>query len=253
MALKKRATVQDGYAWRCAEIACQRWVSIRRNSFFYGSHISLVKWLHVIYFWSHDDSNHRIQHMSGLSNNTVGKMLKSLRSVCSNKIATNLIRIGGPGHIVEIDESKFGHKQKYHRGRFGEGPWVFGAIDRATKAAIVFRVPNRKRETLLPIMQRHILPGTTIHSDEFTPYRTLHNHGYIHLTVNHSENFVDPFTGVHTNTVEGLWSAVKRKLKRMNGTRYDRIPEYLDEFMWKRQFNQGDRFLAIIQDIAAGY
>ena len=79
------------------------------------------------------------------------------------------------------------------------------------------------------------------------------NHGYIHLTVNHSKNFVDPFTGVHTNTVEGLWSAVKRKLKRMNGTRYDRIPEYLDEFMWKRQFNQGDRFLAIIQDIAAGY
>ena len=118
---------------------------------------------------------------------------------------------------------------------------------------ILFRVPNRKRQTLLPIIQRHILPGTTIHSDEFTPYRTLHNHGYFHLTVNHSENFLDPFTGVHTNTVEGLCSAVKRKLKRMNGTRYDNIPEYLDEFMWKRQFNQPDRFLAIIRDIAAGY
>ena len=140
--LKERAAVQDGYGWRCTEWRCHRWVSICRNSFFQGSHISLVKWLHVIYFWSHDDSNHRIQHMSGLSNNTVGKMFKALRSVCSNKIATNLIRIGGPGHIVEIDESKFGHKQKYHHGRFGEGPWVFGAIDRVYKTGHSLQSPK---------------------------------------------------------------------------------------------------------------
>ena len=76
--------------------------------------------------------------MSGLSSTTVRKMLKALRSVCSNKITTNLIRIGGPGHVVEIDKSKFGHKQKYNRGRFGEGPWVFGGIDRVTEEAILF-------------------------------------------------------------------------------------------------------------------
>ena len=32
-------------------------------------------------------------------------------------------KIGGPGHIVEIDESKFG-KRKYHRRRRVVGKWL---------------------------------------------------------------------------------------------------------------------------------
>ena len=41
----------------------------------------------------------------------------------------------------------------------------------------------------------------------------------------------------------------------MNGTRYEKIPEYLDEFAWKRlNVNANtDLFIAILRDIAAGY
>ena len=48
--------------------------------------------------------------------------------------------------------------------------------------------------------------------------------------VNHSENFVDPVTAAHTNTIEGFWSKVKKKLKRMSGTFRDKPAGYLDEF-----------------------
>ena len=41
--------------------------------------------------------------------------------------------VGGPGHIVEIDESKFG-KRKYNKGHpVGDKSWVFGGICRTDK------------------------------------------------------------------------------------------------------------------------
>jgi hypothetical protein len=38
-------------------------------------------------------------------------------------------KIGGPGKVVEIDESKFG-RRKHHRGHPVKGQWVFGGVER---------------------------------------------------------------------------------------------------------------------------
>ena len=91
---------------------------------------------------------------------------------------------------VETDESKFG-KAKFNRGRYIEGQWVFGGICRL-----------RDKDTLLPIIRAHILPGTCVMSDMWKAYDCLKDEGYTHLTVNHSLNFVDPDTGAHTQRIE---------------------------------------------------
>jgi len=70
--------------------------------------------------------------------------------------------------------------------------------------------------------------------------------------VNHSKNFVDPVTGAHTNTIEGLWNQVKKKLKRMSGTFKDKLPGYLDEFNWQRQY-PGNRFENMLRHIGELY
>ena len=99
---------------------------------------------------------------------------------------------------MEINESKFGAKRKYQRGRVSEGPWVFGAVERGSQKALLFRVPDLTRDTLVHrLITTHILPGTVIYSDQFTPYIRLNQLGYIHLSVNHSKNFVDPDSGAH--------------------------------------------------------
>ena len=176
--------------------------------------------------------------------------LRELRTICSNKVLNAGIKLRGLGKTVEIDEAKFGAKRKYKRGRVSEGPWVFGVVERGSQKVLLFRVPDRTRETLVHrLITTHIRPGTVIYSDQFTPYIPLNQLGYIHLSVNHSKNFVDPDSGAHTNTIEGVWALVKKKLKWMCGTLYEYIPSYLDEFTWFRNFGKDRAFEQLLEDI----
>ena len=96
--------------------------------------------------------------------------------------------LGGPGEIVEIDESKFG-KRKYHRGHHVEGQWVFGGYQRSDGRVFMVPVEDRSKDTLLPIIQDWIKPGTTIISDCWKAYDCLGYEEYEHLRVNHSLTF----------------------------------------------------------------
>ena len=153
----------------------------------------------------------------------------------------------------EIDESMFGHKLKYNRGQISRGTWVFSMVERGTRRALAFRVRNRTRETLVAgLVQQFAGPGRTIISDKFSPYFNLNSLGYLHFMVNHSENFVDPFTGAHSNTIEGVWSQIKKKLKAMSGTLKSKLTSYLDEFNWRKCY-PGDPFDNLLADIAEFY
>ena len=64
--------------------------------------------------------------------------VSELRTTCSNKVLNASIKLGGLGKTVEIDESKFGAKRKYKRGRVESlrrsvGVWSSGA--RITESA----------------------------------------------------------------------------------------------------------------------
>ena len=92
-------------------------------------------------------------------------------------------------------------------------------------------VPDRTMATLLPIIQVHTLPSTIIHSDDFASYRTAVGqlpNVQQHQVVNHSLNFVDPRTGVHTQHVESYWNRVKLKFKKMRGVQASQLSSHID-------------------------
>src|SRR5207237_9642598 len=116
--------------------------------------------------------------------------------------------LGGDGIIVEIDESKFG-KRKYNRGHRVEGQWIVGGFERGTGRLFIAEVEDRTKETMEEVIKTWVKPGTTIHTDFWKAYDWLGDDGFEHMKVNHSLHFVDPKTGVHTNSIEGAWRHAK--------------------------------------------
>ena len=124
----RRSRVPDGYMWRCSKKSCNGEVSIRHNSWFCGSHLSISKILALTYAWAHSFTTSQAMHETSsrdktTSSETVVDWYNYCREVCAEIISRHHTgRTGGPGKIVEIDESKFG-RTKYHRGRVVEGVW----------------------------------------------------------------------------------------------------------------------------------
>ena len=56
---------------------------------------------------------------------------------------------------AEIDEYKLG-RRKYNQGRYTEGHWVFGGVERIMGNAFLVEVEKRDAETLLPIIEEYI-------------------------------------------------------------------------------------------------
>jgi len=56
-----------------------------------------------------------------------------------------------------------------------------------------------------------------------------------HLMVNHSKHYVDPVSGVHSNTIEGNWNGVKMHIPSRLRTK-DKVNLYLTRFMLARNY-----------------
>ena len=112
-------------------------------------------------------------------------------------------RLGGNGHIVEIDESLFaGHK--YERGHLVREQWILGRYEAETKKGFLVPVPPTDQATLLLIMQQWVEPNTTIWMFMWAAYPNLPQLGFANSTVNHTLNFIALLTGVTTNRVEAM-------------------------------------------------
>lgn len=79
--------------------------------------------------------------------------------------------------VVECDESMISHfTQRQGNQRKSEDikktddqVWLFKMVERyldgTTGRKVVYVVPDRKRETIEPLIDRHVRPGSQVHTD----------------------------------------------------------------------------------------
>lgn len=99
---------------------------------------------------------------------------------------------------------------------------VVGLVWVATHELRLFKVDRQDAATLGPIITANVKPGTTVIRDEWAAYNCLPaladpnrvNMSLVHLTVNHSINFVNPAASIHTQNIESAWQKVEHPLIR---------------------------------------
>lgn len=73
-------------------------------------------------------------------------------------------------------------------------------------------VPDRTGATLMHERRRFMQPGSVVVADEWSGYNQLKRNGLVHEKVNHSNNYINPYTGFDTQSIERTWVSGNAKI-----------------------------------------
>lgn len=208
---------------------CGHHVHPTTGTIFEKSTTPLKLWFHAIYLMSSTRcgiSAKQIERETGVTYKTAWRMFKQIRSLLEEKPAT----LSGE---VEMDETYIGGKRHGKRGRGAEGKSVVvGAAERNGKLMAI-KVPNVQAATLLPIIKERVLPNSMVYTDELPSYNRVSLLGYRHRRIHHASK-VYVIGNVHTNTVEGFWSLLKRGISGVYHAVSDKyLQSYLNEYTFR--------------------
>ncbi len=247
-------TFADRKTHKCAAKGCAARFSIKVGTIFEDSKVPLRKWLAAIWLLtSHKKgvASTTLARDIGVTQKTAWFMLHRLREAATTK-SFNAPLEG----VVEADETFVGGKEKNKHAskrtgdtKGGKGKAVvMGVVERGgeVRAAVV---PDRKAATVQGFVAANVAAGATLMTDEFTGFAGMERR-YTHHTVNHAKGeYVRHFT-LHTNTIEGVWSLLKRQIIGIHHfVTAKHLNRYVAEAAWRynrRATGEGVRVDALI-------
>jgi transposase-like protein len=231
---KSISKIAERYQYDCN--SCRYQFSVTAGTIFHDSHLPLWKWFATMYLM--------IESKKGISANQVKRTIvvsyKTAWYLCHR--IRNAMSDGTPNMlkgIVEVDETYVGGKTKgMGHGYKGNKTIVVGATERGGEARLQV-IDDNGRKTLHQFIHENTAPNTeAIYTDEWPAYNGIEDIDTRHETVNHSqEEWVRG--DVHTNSVEGIWSLLKRSIVgSYHKLSVKHLDSYLDELEWR--FNNRD-------------
>jgi len=250
--------------WKCKK--CAKQFSVKLGTIFEDSPIPLDKWLTALWMLvncKNGISSYEVGRDLGLTQKSAWFVLQRLRLALQNG---SLVRIGGRGSEVEVDETFIGGKARNmhlrsaqrrrlsHTGVTGKTA-VVGLLERGKEVRTAV-VSGRRRRDLQGEIKKHVAQGTAVYTDNLASYEKMPSE-YVHKVIDHAVKYVDG--RVHTNGLENFWSLLKRGLK---GSYVSVEPfhlfRYLDEQAFRfnnratkdNPMNDADRFQLALSQVA---
>lgn len=216
--------------------SCGYQFSVTAGTMFHDSHLPLKKWFIAVYLMTESKkgiSALQLKRTLNVAYRTAWYLTHRVRAAMEDAYPMPL------KGTVEIDETFIGGKVRGKgRGFKDNKAAVVGAVQREGK--IVLKVVQaRDRKTLHQFIEETTADETTAYfTDEWAPYEGIADENTVHETVNHSaEEWVRG--EVHTNTVENVWSLLKRSIiGAYHHVSVKHLDAYLDELEWR--FNNRD-------------
>jgi transposase-like protein len=263
--LKHYATKKVG-RYRCGEPECRKDFTVQTKSVMERSHAKLTLWAMAFHMYAASKKGFtamQLQRHLGCQYNTAWflhhRVMEAMR-----RGGLDLPPMGGPGGIVEADETYFGNVPESKRRTVTTSGRPFtksGKSGPSNKRAIVslverggnvrsFHVAVADGETIAKIVNENIHRESRLHTDESKLYKKVGVNFKAHEKVNHSIN--EYARGdVTTNSVEGFFSIFKRGMRgNYQHCAEKNLHRYLAEFDFRyntRNITDGERAVLAVQ------
>lgn len=242
------------FRWRCR--SCKKMFTVRTGTVFEESRLPLRVWVYA--FWKACSSKKGISalQLSREMEVTHKSALFVLRRIRHGLgVAPGAPKLSG---TVEADETYVGGKPRYKgaskRGRGTSKSAVLGMVERG--GDVRFKMMQRiTAKSLAKAIAENVEAQARLITDEFHAYRAVGaSFEGGHERVKHSAGeYVRQGTDVHSNTIEGVFSLLKRGV---TGTFHSispkHLPNYLDEFAFRwntRKLDDGMRVHRAIRQV----
>ena len=217
--------------WKC--YACRKQFTVKVGTVFEHGRIPLHKMLQAVYLMTSSKkgiSAHQLHRTLEITYKSAWFLAHRIREAMRDGDLGG--GLGGENKVVEADETYVGGKAKNRAYREAPKKEAVVALVEREGEVRSFHMPSVTAKNLRPVLVTQIERKSYLMTDEAPVYKKTGKEFAGHGTVNHSINeYVRHGGFMHTNTVEGYFSILKRGITGVfQHVSQQHLKRYLGEF-----------------------
>ena len=243
----KSYVIENGKRFKCGNQTCYKKYSVTVGTVFHASNIPLTTWFPAMYLIaSHKKgiSSCQLARDLGVTQKTAWFMLHRIREslrekgseLLSNIVEVDEVYIGGK--VKNMSKAKRASMRTENGGTINNKYMVMGMLERDGDLRLIVSGKADTTKNIKPIMKANIHPSSCVITDASSNYYNTAMEYKVHETVNHTEDEFVRSGIIHTNSIEGAFSMLKRAIV---GTYHSLSPKHLFRYCNETSYRYNTR------------